>query len=134
MSTEQINNALRSTQLTAEWEESRQAIEGVSPEAQASALAEIIALRDEFLKVVEEIADPEEITVSVAIKYIELKSHWIMLNTLLNYQTFRRGECDPEQMLRASLASRLLQSIENLVDRKDLSTITKFLAEPINKN
>ena len=33
-----------------------------------------------------------QIEFSVAVRYIELKSHWMMLNTRIQYELFRRGE------------------------------------------
>ena len=133
MNLAQIRTALTAPELSQMWAESCEQIEGVSKDAQERCVQEISERRDEFLKVAEEVDDDEELEVTAALKYIELKSHWIMLNTLLNYQVFRKGESNPEQMLRASLASRLMLTVEALIGGQDLSKITKFLAEPIAK-
>ena len=68
----------------------------------------------------------------LAINYIELKSRWIALNTKINYQTFRTGQCETVDALCASATSLLLQQIESLIDHADIEKITAFLAQPVS--
>lgn len=91
-------------------------------------------VRDEqqtFAAAIREIDDDGEIATVLAINYIELKSRWIALNTKINYQTFRTGQCETVDALCASATSLLLQQIESLIDTKDIEKITAFLAQPV---
>lgn len=90
-------------------------------------------LREEFLQVARDVDDPDEVDYALAIRYIELKSHWIMLNTQINYQTVHRGGAGQELLFRASLISLLVLAIEPLLKSADIDKITDFLAEPIRR-
>ena len=79
-----------------------------------------------------DIEEPEELELTTVIQYIELKSHWIKLNTQLNYQMFKRGESDRATMFRAALISSTLSRIEPLIADADIRRITDFLANPID--
>jgi hypothetical protein len=92
-------------------------------------------VRDEqqsFAAAIREIDDDGEIATVLAINYIELKSRWIALNTKINYQTFRTGQCETVDALCASATSLLLQQIESLIDHSDIEKITAFLAQPVS--
>jgi hypothetical protein len=93
-------------------------------------------IRDEqgsFAAALREIDDDGEIATVLAINYIELKSRWIALNTKINYQTFRTGQCETVDALCASATSLLLQQIESLIDQRDIDKITAFLAQPVSQ-
>lgn len=91
----------------------------------------IMAQRDELVTLLGEIEDPDDVAMTVAIHYIELKSRWIAFNTKVNYQTFRVGRCEARVAMRASACSLLLGKVESLLSQSDIEKITEFLARPI---
>jgi hypothetical protein len=93
----------------------------------------VSALRDDLIALVKEVGDPEEITMTLAINYIELKSRWIALNTKMNYQNFRTGSCDTLTALRGSGISALLARLEELLTPQDIEQIADFLAQPVKR-
>ena len=134
MEIQRIEDMLGNATLEHNWKESL-ATWNAAPEQQVTGvLAWVSGLRDHFLQVVREVEDPDEIDYTLAIRYIELKSHWIMLNTLMAYQNFRFGEADIETAHRASVLSYLLEATEPLLNQADISQITAFLVEPISRD
>jgi len=91
------------------------------------------SLRDDLVTLIKEIDDEDEVAMTLAINYIELKSRWIAINTKINYQNFRTGSCDPVSALRAAAISQLLAKVESLLSQGDIDQITQFLAEPIRR-
>lgn len=91
------------------------------------------ALRDDLVTLINEIGDLEEIRMTLAVNYIEIKSRWIALNTKMNYQNFRTGSCDPVTALRGCGMSQLVALIEGLLTQQEIDQITEFLAEPIRR-
>jgi len=92
-----------------------------------------LALRDDLANLIHEIGDPDEVKMTLAINYIELKSRWIALNTKINYQTFRSGSCDTISALRGAALSALVGRVEELLTAADIDEITTFLSEPIRR-
>ncbi len=92
-----------------------------------------LALRDDLVHLITEIGDPDEVKMTLAINYIELKSRWIALNTKINYQTFRKGSCDTVTALRGAAISALVGRVEELLTPQDIDEITTFLSEPIKR-
>lgn len=90
-------------------------------------------IRDTFVGVLENIDDPDEVSTTLAIHYIELKSRWIALNTKINYAMFRTGSVNPEDALRGTAVSTLLMVIEDFIADNDIDKITEFLAEPVKR-
>lgn len=93
-------------------------------------LAFITELRDEVTNLVTSVDDPDDIGYTMAIRYIELKTRWIALNTKINYEMFKNGACIATDAMRGASVSALLGHIESIIDQKDIDTITDFLAEP----
>lgn len=91
------------------------------------------SLRDDLIALIKEIDDEDEVAMTLAINYIELKSRWIAINTKINYQNFRTGSCDPVSALRGAAISQLLAKVESLLSQDDIDQITQFLAEPIRR-
>ncbi len=89
--------------------------------------------RDEFLNMTEDVQDPDEIRTSLILRYIEIKCHWMILNTQMQYQAVNTGGADPEIMVKGSLISNLLEELENFLDQEEIERLTKFLTEPIDK-
>ncbi len=91
----------------------------------------IRGIRADLLRVVDDVEDDIEMVHLTAIRYIELKSHWMTLNTQINYRLVKSGIFDPELSMRASLTSGLLMLLERFVDTRDVDRITTFLAQPL---
>jgi hypothetical protein len=88
-------------------------------------------LRRDILTLVKQIEDEDDVRMAVAIQYVELKSRWIAFNTKMNYERFRKGDCDRLDMCKGACASTLLGHIEELLSTEDVDKITDFLAAPI---
>jgi hypothetical protein len=91
----------------------------------------VCSLRDEFLQAAIDIDDEETLDTVTAVRYIELKSCWIMLNTQIGYRVAVKGINADTLAYKASLVSQLLECIEGLLDAEILERILSFLAEPI---
>ncbi|MDX2088849.1 MAG: hypothetical protein SFX73_13410 [Kofleriaceae bacterium] len=104
-----------------------------SPEELLSTREWIGARRHEFVELAAEIDDREELELSIAVRYIELKAHWMMLNAKIQYSLFRLGEAPLEVTYRASLVSSVIGTLEQLLAQDDIERITRFLAEPIER-
>jgi len=94
----------------------------------------VCQLAEDFLMLLKDIDDPEQIDATTAIHYIEIKSHWIALNTRMNYQLARQGQADPTIVLKGAAVSQFLATLEPLIKSADIDAITQFLSEPIDKN
>ncbi|MCT8335059.1 hypothetical protein NUH30_15365 [Leptospira sp. 85282-16] len=90
-------------------------------------------LINNFLKILEDIEDEEELRVILFSKYVELKCFWKQLNTQIQYQNFKSGDADPQLMIQASLITYILIAIEPLIHEKDLVEIQQFLTKPIRE-
>lgn len=89
--------------------------------------------RDEFLELTEDVQDPDEIRTSLILRYVEIKSHWMMLNTQMQYQAVNQGGADPEIMVKGSLISHLLEELEQFLDEEEVEKLTSFLSQPMDK-
>lgn len=89
------------------------------------------AVRSELIATIAEIDDEEDLATTIAVQYVELKSRWIAFNTKMNYERFRKGDCDRLDMCKGACASTLLGHIEELLSTEDVDKITDFLAAPI---
>lgn len=107
------------------------------PNADAGDIAKtvdwVMAVRSNFVSLLREVDDDGELVTTLAINYIELKSHWIALNTKINYQNFRRGACDSRVAFQATGISMLLGQLESMIEQSDLDKITEFLAAPVRQ-
>ena len=113
--------------------------EGLSswPDATKELLDEAIEyvsdIQRRFITLAETVDSEEELPNTLAINYIELKSHWIALNTKINYSMFKTGSCDSLDPLKATAVSQLLAAIEEFLSPDEIGTITDFLAEPVKR-
>jgi len=131
MTPDTIATALTDGQVDAAFDETLATWEDANAGAPAELRAWASSLRDVIVAHCQEIDDAEQLPATVAVQYIELKSQWIKLNTLINYRLMRLGTSDPECMVRASLLSGLLEPLEALIDAADLDRITELLSEPV---
>lgn len=91
------------------------------------------SLINNFLKVLEDIEDEEELRVILFTKYVELKCNWKQLNTQIQYQNFNTGNADSHLIIKASLTTYILIAIEPLIHEDDLNEIQQFLTKPIRE-
>lgn len=106
---------------------------GASPGQIDHALASVERTTQRLIDVLNTVEDPEEISVLIAINYIELKTRWIALNTKINYSVFKTGSCETDDALQASSVSALIGLLESLLTPSDIETITDFLAQPLHR-
>jgi len=128
---DEIESTLLDDELTRIWTSCLEGwVEG-SLEQRAEVLAWVQARRDDCLTVAREVREGEDLAYVLAIRYIEFKSHWIMLNTQINYRLEHRGTLDSQSAYQASLISLLMQALEPLLDRRDIESISSFLSQPL---
>jgi len=126
-----IERALLAPELRRNWEDTLAEWTEAAPGQAEAILDRMVSVRDEFLQAARDIDDPETLDMVAAIRYIEMKSHWIMLNTQVNYITVFKGETDLGIAYQASLVSQLLEALEKLIDEQDVHRIIEFLSEPL---
>jgi hypothetical protein len=97
------------------------------------AVAWLEGLRHDMASLVSGISNEEDVEMALAIQYVELKSRWIAFNTKMNYEMFRGITPQAHDMCRATAVSTFLGYLEELLNPKDIDTITDFLSEPIKK-
>jgi hypothetical protein len=129
----EIEKQLAAPALWQGWQTQADEWTGTDAQGRSQAISYIHGRQSYAIKTLEEIGDPDQLRETLAILYIEIKSQWIMLNTMVNYQLFRKGEADGEAVLRASLLSNFLQAIESLLKPEDIGAITNFLAAPVRQ-
>ncbi|MGI4788642.1 MAG: hypothetical protein ACRYFS_07305 [Janthinobacterium lividum] len=126
-----IEAALMAPQLMQDWKDTLEEWTAATPLQSLTVLNKIIAQRDEFLQAARDIDDSETLDMVAAIRYIELKCHWIMLNTQINYLAVFRGETDMSAAYYASLISQMLEPLEHLIGEEDIHRILDFLTQPL---
>lgn len=130
---ETAENALSNPEVENAWSEMALGWPNATPEQRVSALQYILSRRDRALNALREIADDDQLVETLAVLYIELKCEWIMINTVVNYQLFRKGDGDGETILRGALTASLLERVESLLGPEDVQAITNFLAQPVRQ-
>lgn len=93
----------------------------------------IEALQSDFIALVNQIGEGEDVEMAIAVQYVELKSRWIAFNTKMNYTMFRGTLPHVSDMCRATSVSTFLQHVEELLKPEDIDHITEFLARPISE-
>lgn len=106
---------------------------GADADTVSRTVAWVRHMREDLVALLRAVDDDEQVGVTLAVNYIELKSRWIALNTKVNYQTFRTGSCDPEVACRGTGCSMLLAELETLLTPDDVEKIAEFLAQPVSR-
>jgi hypothetical protein len=127
-----METALASPTLIENWRDTLKEWTEASEEQRAAIFDWTMAMRDQFLEASRDIDDPETLDMVLAVRYIEMKSHWILLNTQINYGLASKGEADMNLAYRASLISQLLEALELLIEPEDIDRIIDFLSEPLS--
>lgn len=127
---EELKSQLQDEALVEDWESD---IDGMidSEDTRNELLDWITGLRDEFIEFVDIVDDEEEIYGALINRYIELKCHWTMLNTKMQYQAVNTGNPDQSLMVKGTLASKLLDKLENMLGGREVAELTDFLADPL---
>lgn len=123
--------ALQSTELETQWRDMAGDV-NVPQATREEEFAWIHKLRDDFVKTLSDITDTEDMRMTLAIRYIELKCSWIQFNTTNNYCLMNTGEVDGRSVLKSCLLSHLLGNVETLLTPDEINQITDFLSRPIN--
>lgn len=127
---ERIEDTLRGD-LDRQWEDViDEWRDGASSEHRA-VQAYVSGLRNRILRALLDINTEEELQRGLATQYIEMKCHWIMLNTQIQHQTARDGGADEDLIYRATCVSLLIQRLEPLLSQEHIDNLTAFLAEPL---
>ncbi|MCB1191098.1 MAG: hypothetical protein H7A23_11730 [Leptospiraceae bacterium] len=88
---------------------------------------------NEFTKTISHVETEEELRHIIIVKYIEFKSHWYMLNTYIQYQTFLTGIPEEETTYKSSVLSLLIGFLEAFIETEEITNINQMLADPIQK-
>jgi len=106
---------------------------GATPDQIDRAIASVQSTTQRLIETLNAVEDPDEISVLIAINYIELKTQWIAFNTKINYAVFKNGVCKTEDALHASSISGVIGLLETLITPTDIQTITDFLSQPLHR-
>ncbi|MCU0427881.1 MAG: hypothetical protein MUF71_19900 [Candidatus Kapabacteria bacterium] len=132
MNTKNLRDVLFHTDIDTQWKETLESFEEGSETDKSTLHQWVYRVRDEFIAHADDVGDEEEeeLLISVALAYIEMKSQWQMLNTQINYQVFRKGEANMILTYKSSLLSVLVDAIGKFLSNEDLSKIHEFLLNP----
>jgi len=126
-----IFTTLQSTELESQWRDMANDVD-VPQTTREEEFVWIHKLRDDFVKTLIDITDTEDMRMTLAIRYIELKCAWIQFNTTNNYCLMNTGNLDGRSVLKSCLISHLLGNVESLLKPEEIAQITDFLSRPIN--
>ncbi len=127
---DQIDGALRGD-LDAKWNQVLDQWEDGGPAQKKAITAYVSGLRNRMLRILTDLDDAEEAQHGLAIQYIEVKCHWMMLNMQIQSQTARNGRAQDNLIYRATCVSLIIEAMEPLLSRDRVDTLTGFLAEPL---
>ncbi len=96
----------------------------LSPAERDCVMNEAATVCEQLQALGQSLADPEDeadLYRSLAAMWLELRFAWQRHNLVANYDTIRTGTCAPIVLVRASVASYILQRIESLLstDHRD---------------
>lgn len=89
----------------------------------------VLALRDQFIHILQDVPDPEEQENLIALFYSRVRCQWLLLNTQSGYQ-IAEGKIDRDIYYHSGLLSDLLKQLEWFIDPADVSQMTNFLTRP----
>ena len=124
---------IRDAEFRARTEASLSDWPGVTAQHVVDALSTLDDIMNSLCHTLAAIEGGEDLHLTLAIQYIELKTRWIGMNNRINYTTIRTGVPATEDVLLATVLSMFLVHIEGLVHAEDVERINEFLAEPIGR-
>jgi len=86
--------------------------------------------KEQLLSSITDVKEDEDANLAFALWFIELKSHWLMLNTQMNYQLFQKGAIDLDIHYKGAMISHLMGAFEPLIREEDQVKISEFLMTP----
>lgn len=126
---DRIETALRDS-LEEQWEEVLDQWSGAAPSARRAVWSYVAGLRNRVLEHLLALDSLEELNRGLAIAFVEMKCHWMMLNERLQRQTTQNGR--PEELLyRTTCVSLIVQALEPLLSRESVEGLADVLAEPL---
>jgi hypothetical protein len=126
----QLREILHAPDVETAWKQTIESFTNGAPQDRLDLAEWIMGIRSRVIAHADDVEDEEELRISVALGYIELKSHWQMLNTQINYQVFRKGAADQYLLHKSSLLSVLVDKLSSLINPEDLQKIQEFLLNP----
>jgi len=127
-----FTDAITHPEMAMRWDNCLDAWEEGTLNQKSEAMTWICAYRDRCLAAYMEVDDVSAMYTLGAVSYIEMKAHWTMLNTQVNYQNAVKGQADMTLAVRASLTTTLLLALEEVLSAQDIDHIIEFLSEPVN--
>jgi hypothetical protein len=129
---QRLQTALRGD-LDAQWEQVLDQWEEAGVSQKKAIVAYVSGLRNRMLRTLLDLETGEEIEHGLALQYIEVKCHWMMLNMQIQSQTARDGQAKDDLVYRATCVSLIIAALEPLLARNRVDTLTDFLAEPLRE-
>ena len=132
-----IAELVRTLRDDAELETVREAVsawgEDVDPAIMESTLHWIRSVRRELADLLELVTDPDDARMMCAVKHMEFKAHWIMLNTRTNYGLMAGRGFDQRDAFRGTALSGLVDQLEGLLPERHVEAFHAVLAEPLER-
>lgn len=125
---ERIKTALRSS-LEEKWDEVLQHWSDAGADERKAVRVYASEFRNRVLRGLLEINTLDELERALAIQYLEVKCHWLMLNTRIQHQTACEGRPEERLIYRAACISLILQALEPLVSQQNLDGLSDLLIE-----
>lgn len=116
-------------------EQVRTSLRSWGPDADEAAIEATVAwidgVRRDLADLLELVGDPDDAEMVCAIKLLELKSHWITINTRLNYTAARGRQVDPAGAFRGAALSAMVDLLEQFLPARNVEACHAFLAGPL---
>ncbi len=103
-SLDQYTTILNGAHLEKAWKECLSAWEDSSPAQRADCRSFAVNLRDNFVRVLRDVDDPQEQETIASIFYTQVKAQWILINTQSGYQ-IQKGRVEGALFCRAGMLS-----------------------------
>ncbi|QDV06146.1 hypothetical protein Poly30_16510 [Planctomycetes bacterium Poly30] len=94
----------------------------------------IESVRDETVHLIDDISSLDSSSLHLALRLVELRSQWAMLNTRLNFKMMKGEPYDTPMAFRGSLLTTVTEVIENALPQDDIDVITRFLGNPVKSD
>ncbi len=127
---EAVRIYLIGAEIEALWAETLDALEELTDQERERYSQWIRERRDKFVDTLALLEHPDDIKNVLAALYMESKAAWMQMNHMMNYMMVNRGEYDQRLMCEASLLTKILVVVEQILTEDDLNRLTQFLAQP----
>ncbi len=105
----------------------------VDPAIVESTLHWIRSVRRELANLLELVTDPDDARMMCAVKHMEFKAHWIMLNTRTNYGLMAGRGFDQRDAFRGTALSGLVDLLESILPERHVEAFHAVLSEPLER-